>query len=229
MKAFLLAAGHGSRLRPLTDKIPKCLVPIRGVPILQIWLDTCCRFGINDVLINIHSHADQVTDFLRARSSGPAVTLVSEHTLLGSAGTLLTNRDWIGNDDCFWIFYADVLHRADLHAMLRFHQSCGAAATLGTYRVAKPERCGIVTADEQNVIRGFAEKPKIPTGDSAFSGIMIGTEKVLDAIPHTFPADIGYDVLPQLLGHMVAFPIDDYLLDIGTMENYRAAQETWPG
>jgi mannose-1-phosphate guanylyltransferase len=64
LKAFLLAAGHGTRLKPLTDQIPKCLLPIQGIPMLQIWLNVCARFGIHEVLINIHSHAEAVRQFL---------------------------------------------------------------------------------------------------------------------------------------------------------------------
>src|SRR5437868_15251515 len=89
LKAFLLAAGHGTRLRPLTDGIPKCLVPIRGVPMLQIWLELCHLYGIDRVLINLHAHADQVRAFLRHRHYGPPVEVVEEPELLGRAGTLL--------------------------------------------------------------------------------------------------------------------------------------------
>src|SRR5215472_16137594 len=105
MKAFLLAAGRGTRLRPFTDTVPKCLLPIRGTPLLEIWLRLCERFGIQEVLLNLHSHAPQVRNFLsNRRTKILAVKLVEEQILLGSAGTLRVNRDWIGNDECFWIF-----------------------------------------------------------------------------------------------------------------------------
>jgi len=88
LKAFLLAAGHGTRLRPITDAIPKCLVPIRGVPLLAIWLRLCQQFGIDDVLINVHAHAAAVQDFLRQNANGVQTRVVEEPELLGSAGTL---------------------------------------------------------------------------------------------------------------------------------------------
>jgi NDP-sugar pyrophosphorylase family protein len=84
-------------------------------------------------------------------------------------------------------------------------------------------------ADENGRIRRFVEKPKIPVGRLAFSGIMIAKRSLLDAIPAKVPADLGFDVLPRLVGKMFAYRISEYLLDIGTMENYRLAQETWPG
>jgi mannose-1-phosphate guanylyltransferase len=229
MKAFLLAAGHGTRLRPLTDKTPKCLLPIRGEPMLQIWLDLCRRFGIAEILINIHAHAGMVRDFVRTRVTGSKVRVIEEVELLGSAGTLLANREWVESDEYFWVFYADVLHQVDLSAMLALHRSRSVAATLGVYRVPDPHRCGIVELDDDGVIHGFVEKPANPRSNLAFAGLMIGTPALLNAIPSKKPADMGFDVLPRLTGNMLAYPIDDYLIDIGTTENYKKAQLTWPG
>jgi mannose-1-phosphate guanylyltransferase len=229
VKAFLLAAGPGSRLRPITDTVPKCLVPIRGTPMLSIWLQLCKRFGIEEVLINLHAHAAAVNEFLRRDTNGLRVRAVVEQQLLGSAGTLRANRDWVMSDEVFWVFYADVLNCADLEGMLRLHQKRKPAATLGVYEVPDPRRCGIVMADSDGVIQQFVEKPEHPAGNLAFSGLMIGTPEVLDVIPSAIPADIGFHVLPQLAGRMIAYSISDYLLDIGTMENYEKAQATWPG
>jgi mannose-1-phosphate guanylyltransferase len=229
MKAFLLAAGHGTRLRPLTDRIPKCLVPIRDVPLLHIWLELCRCYGINDVLINLHSHADLVRDFLSHQDSALRVQVFEEPALLGSAGTLLANRDWINSDELFWIFYADVLTAADLASMLAFHRRHLPVATLGVNAVADPSRCGVVTADALGVVRSFVEKPPNPAGNLVFSGILIGTPAMLDSIPDMPQADIGRDLLPRLAGRMYAYPISEFLVDIGTMENYRWAQEKWPG
>jgi mannose-1-phosphate guanylyltransferase len=229
LKAFLLAAGNGTRLRPLTDTVPKCLVPIGGVPMLQIWLQTCKSFGISEVLINLHAQAESVRHYLQQNANGIRIRIAEEPELLGSAGTLRANRDWVASEDCFWVFYADVLNCADLGNMLKLHQQRRPAATLGVYRVPDPTRCGIVSIDEDSVIRDFIEKPSSSNSNLAFSGLMIGTRELLEAIPDRTPSDIGFDVLPRLIGRMLAFPINDYLIDIGTMENYRMAQETWPG
>lgn len=229
MKAFLLAGGHGVRLRPITNALPKCLVPIQGVPLLSIWLQLCKSIGIDEVLINVHAHAEDVCNFLDRSSSGVAVRVVAEPQLLGSAGTLRANRKWVDSDDFFWIFYADVLNRADFAGMLQLHHQRMPAATLGLYEVPDPRRCGIVKMDEEGVIHEFVEKPEHPAGNLAFSGLMIGTPQLLDVIPETTPTDIGFDVLPKLTGRMLGFRIHDYLIDIGTMENYQHAQATWPG
>ena len=228
MKAFLLAAGHGTRLRPYTDSIPKCLLPVRDVPILEIWLALCRRHGISEVLVNTHAHADAVLDFVRQWRDGVQVRVVEERELRGSAGTLRENREWVQSEETFWIFYADVLTNLDLHAMLAAHRPWS-AATLGLYSVPDPERCGIATVDENGTVVSFIEKPATPAGNLAFAGIMLGTQQMLDAIPEKRGADIGFDVLPLLTGRTQAYQIRDFVLDIGTRENYELAQATWPG
>lgn len=197
---------------------------------LAIWLTMCKKLGIKDVLINLHAHANAVRTFLREGVEGDVGVKVAEETqLLGSAGTLRANRSWVEGEELFWVFYADVLHCADLTAMLHLHRQRKVAATLGVYEVPDPSRCGIITTNSKGIIENFVEKPKQPTGNLAFSGLMIATPALLDVIPEHIPSDIGFDVLPQLKNQMLAFRITDYLIDVGTMENYQMAQTTWPG
>ncbi|HEY7095627.1 MAG TPA: nucleotidyltransferase family protein [Terriglobales bacterium] len=229
MKAFLLAAGYGTRLRPLTDTTPKCLLPVRGVPILQIWLETCARFGIDEVLINVHAQAGAVRAFLSRYSPRTRVHVVEEEQLLGSAGTLLRNRDWVDGESSFWVFYADVLHNVDLSAMMQFHEARRTAATIGAYFVPDPSRCGILEVGDDDVVTDFVEKPRHSRSNLAFSGLLLGSQQLLDAIPRKQPVDIGFDVLPYLVGKMTAYRISSYVIDIGTLENYQTAQRTWPG
>jgi mannose-1-phosphate guanylyltransferase len=229
MKAFILAAGAGTRLKPITDHTPKCLVPIQGVPLLAIWLQICRDAGIHQVLINLHAHVDAVRRFLEASDHGVDVCIAEEKSLLGSGGTLRANREFVAKEEYFWVFYADVLHRADLRSMARLHRERRPVATLGVYEVPDPRRCGIVSVRTDGTIERFVEKPPNPAGNLAFSGLMIGTPELLNAIPEATPADIGFHVLPTLSGRMMAFRIREYLIDIGTLENYQSAQQTWPG
>jgi mannose-1-phosphate guanylyltransferase len=229
MKAFLLAAGVGSRLRPLTDTIPKCLVPIQGQPLLAIWFDLLKKYGITEVLVNAHAHRSAVGRFLRDRLPNHHVVLAEEPELLGSAGTLAANREWVGAEPSFWVLYADVLTNAHLENMLRFHESHPSVATLGVYRVPDPRRCGIAVVDQAGRIERFLEKPAEPPGNLAFAGLLIGTQALLEAIPPQRPADLGFDVFPRLAGQMFAYPIREFLLDVGTPENYQQAQSSWPG
>jgi mannose-1-phosphate guanylyltransferase len=229
MKAFLLAGGLGTRLRPLTDATPKCLLPIRGVPVLQIWFELCRRYGVDEILINVHSHGDAVRKFIETNKGELGVLLFEEPTLLGSAGTVLANQDWVRNEKSFWVFYADVLTTANLNRMRAFHDSHDQIATIGVYEVPDPSRCGIVQVDEKGVVRDFVEKPKAPIGNLAFSGLMLAKPSFLDVIPRTLPADLGFDTLPLAVGQMAAYRLQDFLIDVGTLETYEIAQRMWPG
>ena len=228
-KAFLLAAGSGSRLQPLTNDTPKCLLPIRGIPLLGIWLQLCRAAGIREVLINVHAHGQRVRAFVQKQNTGVCVTIAEEKELLGSAGTLKENRAFVADEEAFFVLYADVLTNLNLREMLVFHRRKNMAATLGIYQVPDPSRCGIVSTVDDDIIERFTEKPQHPESNWAFSGVIVASPQILDLVPSHRPADIGFDLLPQLAGKMAAYRITRYLLDIGTPENYAAAQSSWPG
>ncbi len=229
MKAFLLAGGYGRRLRPLTRATPKCLLPIRGKPLLDIWLDLCTRSGITEILINLHAHAGVIEEHLRQTRPPVPIRVIREDCLLGSGGTLLANREWVDSDSAFWVLYSDVLTNTNLKLMAEFHFCRNPVATLGLYHVPDPERCGVAVTDQDGVIVNFEEKPQKPRSHWAFSGLIVASPALFNFIPSSIPADIGFHVLPRLSGKMMAYPINDYLLDIGTPANYKQAQESWPG
>lgn len=228
MKAFIMAAGSGTRLRPLTDTVPKCLLPIQGVPLLQIWLENCRAAGISDVLVNVHSHAERIREFAGKQNGPVRVHVAEEKQLLGSAGTLAENRSFVAGEEAFFVLYGDVLTNVCLADMLAFHAKKKMLATLGVYRVPDPSQCGIVTADQDGIVRGFVEKSTQSASHWAFSGVMIAGPKIFDLVPAQRPADIGFHLLPLLTGRMTAYTITAYLFDIGTLNNYRAAQSSWP-
>ncbi len=196
---------------------------------LKIWFALCQQYGIDEVLINIHAHGYAVRKFIEENKDGLRVRLFEEEELLGSAGTILANRDWIEKENTFWVLYADVLTTANLNHMLAFHERRAQTATIGVYEVANPSRCGIVQVDDHGMVRDFVEKPKTPVGNLAFAGLMLATPGLLNVIPETSPVDLGFHVLPQLVGRVAAYPIQDFLTDIGTLETYWDAQQTWPG
>lgn len=229
MKAFLLAAGEGTRLWPLTERVPKCLVPIRGQPLLGLWLALLRRHGIDEVLINLHWKAEQVREFLARDSQGLRVCTVQEETLLGSAGTLRASWRWVAREECFWICYADVLTNMNLGEMLARHRERNAEFTMGLVRTEEPHRCGIAEVEASGRIISFQEKPAQPRTNLAFAGVFLSTPALESYLPLTFPSDLGRDVFPRLAGRIDAFEISNYLLDIGTLANYQRAQQTWPG
>jgi mannose-1-phosphate guanylyltransferase len=228
-KAFLLAAGNGTRLRPLTDVMPKCLLPIRGVPLLQLWLDNCEAAGIREVLINVHSHPEKFRDFVSNSNSGVKVHIAEEKNLMGSAGTIAEHQSFVAGEDAFFVLYGDVLTNMSLLEMLAFHQSRKELASLAIHQVPDARQCGVVSLDSNAVIKAFKEKPDHPESNWVFSGVMIARPQVLELVPMKRPVDIGFHLLPMLAGKMAAFKISGYLMDIGTLQNYEAAQSSWPG
>ncbi|MBR4574823.1 MAG: nucleotidyltransferase family protein [Lachnospiraceae bacterium] len=229
MKAYLLAAGLGTRLRPITDTIPKCLVPICHRPLLAWWVDLFDSCGITEVLINTHYLTDPVREFIGQNNRTSRVKLVEvyEQELKGSAGTIRDNRDFVRDSGDFLIAYADNLTNADLAGMTAFHKMCGAPLTMGLFHTNDPKGCGIAALDSQNHITEFVEKPENPKSDLANAGIYVANETLFSYIPKEGMCDLGKDVLPHLVGKMSGFEIKDYLIDIGTMQNYEKAQTDW--
>ena len=227
-KAFLLAAGLGTRLRPLTDTIPKCLAPIHGTPLLGIWLSICQQLGIKDVLINTHHFVQEVRNWAQQQKSPVRIHLFHEANLLGSAGTVAANREFIGGDDDFFIFYADNLVDADLEAFKSFHLRHTGVLSIALFHAPQPENCGIVSLDESGRITSFEEKPLHPQSDLANAGIYLARRRLFDLLPRKPVMDFGKDVIPGLAGHAWGYALDGYLLDIGTPENYQRALTEWP-
>lgn len=239
MKAFVLAAGKGTRLKPYTNDHPKCLIPIHGKPLLGIWIDLLERHGVDEVLINTHHHADQVEAFLRDYQTNTRMILstVYEPKLLGSAGTLWRNRKFVAGGNVFVIAYADNLTNLNLTKMVDFHayiSSMGGALTMGLIHAPDPRACGIATLDPGGRIVDFVEKPAYPHSDLANCGVYIANKSLFDyCSPEQHnagrPLDLGCHVLPRLTGKMYGYPVEDYLRDIGTPQAYRLALAEWPG
>lgn len=227
MKAFLLAAGLGTRLRPVTDTVPKCLVPIDGTPLLDIWLDLLARAGVTEVLVNLHHLPEQVVDHLARRAQPTRVRTVFEPTLLGSAGTLLHNRDFVAGEPVFLAVNADGLTDFDLTTLVDAHRTSGAVATLGLFRAPDPKSCGIVELRD-GVVAAFEEKPARPKGDLANAGLYAFSPEALDRVRGPLPRDIGLHLLPELVGSARGIVLGDaYFRDIGTPEALAVADREW--
>lgn len=227
MKAFLLAAGVGSRLRPITDTVPKCMLAIDGRPLLDIWLDAFDRAGINEVLVNIHHLPDVVRRHLDTRVGTPTVRTFFEPELLGSASTLAANRVWIAEEDMFLACYADNLTDFDLSRLIQTHREHAAIATLTVFHSERPSAGGVVELDMAGTVIGFAEKPSNPVSDLVNAGMYAFHPGVLDEISGSPPRDIGYDLLPQLVGRARALLVEGYFRDVGTVDAYQRAQQEW--
>ena len=228
MKAFLLAAGVGSRLRPITNTLPKCMVVIDDRSLLDVWLDAFDRAGVDEVLVNLHHLPDVVRDHLAARPGPPAVRTVFEPELLGSAGTLAANRRWVDGDEMFLACNADNLTDFDVRSLIDEHRGHDVIATLTVFHSETPSAGGVVELDRDGTVTGFAEKPAEPVSDLVNAGMYAFHPSVLDEITGSAPNDIGHHLLPRLVGRARAMPVEGYFRDIGTVEAYRRAREEWP-
>lgn len=228
MKAFLLAGGHGERLRPFTDRMPKCLVPINGVPLLRLWLDLCAQSGIDSVLLNVNRHGAAVEEFLQREDLRIDVRVVHEQTPVGNAGTVLAHRDFVRQEENFFVLYSDNLTDANLLALVRFHQTHDGVVTMGLFRTPSPTGGGIVELDENGRVRSFIEKPERPVGNLANAGIYVCRPSVFEAIPTGLAVtDFSRNVFPALDGRIFAQLVDGYLQDIGTPEGLKKGCDDW--
>jgi mannose-1-phosphate guanylyltransferase len=223
-KAFLLAAGEGRRLRPLTEKAPKCLLPIKGRPLIEYWMDLFEKYGITEVLINTHHLASAVDLYLKLhKRKNIDVTTYYESKLLGSGGTIKANKKFVVEVESFFICYADNLTEVDLKTMEAEHFSNRKAVTIGVFRTNTPQDCGVFELSKNNEVIGFEEKPAQPKSDLAAAGIYIARKEIFDFFPKRKIFDLGKDIFPKMIDQIAIYEIKEYHIDIGTIEKYNRA------
>jgi mannose-1-phosphate guanylyltransferase len=226
-KAIVLAGGLGTRLRPLTDHTPKCLVPVAGRPLLDYWFDAFAAAGIHDVLINTHYLREKVRAYIDQRNASGAFRIAEsfEPELLGSAGTIHANRDFIKDADTALVVYADNLSNVDLSSMLKFHHLHGDPLTMLLFHAPNPEKCGIAQLDSNSRVVEFVEKPMAPKGNLANAGIYALTSRAYHQMADMNGFDLGFDVLPSFVGRMRGWVWNGYHRDIGTPEALQEAEQ----
>lgn len=224
-KALLLAGGLGTRLRPLTDTVPKCLVEIAGRPLLDYWFEALHTAGVHQILINTHHLPEPVDQFLAEKNrSGFCAVASFEPTLLGSAGTIAANLRWADDADDVVIIYADNLSDMSIAALLQAHREHGQAMTMLLFRAPDPRACGIAVLDAHGLIADFQEKPVEPKSDLANAGVYAVTAAAWREIAAMKAFDIGFDVLPKFVGRMQGHLHAGYHRDIGTLAALDAAR-----
>jgi mannose-1-phosphate guanylyltransferase len=226
---MLLAAGLGTRLRPLTDTIPKCLVPIKGKPLLQIWLERLTEAGIGPFLINTHYLAEQVVAFIELSPFLDQVILVHEPQLLGTAGTLIQNLDFFQGEDGLLI-HADNYCLADLREFIQAHKERPSQClmTMMTFRTDDPSSCGIVELDDRGVVIGFHEKVAEPPGHLANSAIYILSKEMVELIKSGLTASLDFskEVIPRLVKRIYTYETNEPFADIGSIASYENLKQT---
>lgn len=244
MKAMILAAGLGTRLRPLTDSRPKALVEINGRTLIEITLTRLRSFGVNEVIINVHHFADMVVDYLKSHNNfGMRMEISREDDLLLDTGGGLKKASWFFLEDSrhslaepFLLHNVDVISTIDLHRMLQFHNERGALATLA---VQSRESSRLLLFNDKNQLVGRAASGSshlpLATGRSslAFSGIHIISPRLLSMLTEegVFSIIDAYVRLAAQGEKIVAFRADEYYWrDLGRpIDLSQAAQDMKKG
>jgi mannose-1-phosphate guanylyltransferase len=227
LKALLLAAGKGTRLRPITSHIPKCLVPIHGKLLLEYWLENLSQVGVDTFLINTSYLHIQVEEFVQKSFYKEKITLVYEPKLFNTGGTLFANRDFFCNEP-FLLVHADNLSFCDFEAFINSHinRPKNTEITMMLFRTDTPQSCGIVELDENGVVQQFYEKVQNPPSNLANGAVYICEPSIFQFLESLQKENIDFslDVLPAYLGKINTFINDTYHRDIGTVESFAMAQ-----
>jgi mannose-1-phosphate guanylyltransferase len=231
MKAVLLAAGIGSRLRPLTDTIPKCLVPIHGKPLLDYWLEmTLGSQCISDIYINLHYLKHKVENHIAEHwQHEKRIGLHIEEQLKGTAGTLNTLKKELAGS-CLLVVHADNLSRFNLNDFIHAHQSKpdNCLMTMMLFKTDSPSTCGIVERDDMGRVIAMHEKVPNPPGNLANGAVYIFEPDILNYIATHNLTDISEQVIPAFLGKINSWTNTHYHRDIGNPQSYALAQNEYP-
>jgi mannose-1-phosphate guanylyltransferase len=225
MRVMIMAAGIGTRLRPLTDLMPKPMAPIANRPALYHILRLLHAHGFREVVINLHHLPDVIRGYF---GDGTALGMRLEYSfepeLLGTAGGVKRNGGYLGGDT-FLIMSGDALTDVDLTGLVAAHRCYGSIATMAVKEVADPSLYGVVVSDDEDRVVGFQEKPTREEARSRLCncGMYVFEPEILDHIPAGQFDDFGKRVFPDLLRQGVPFhahTIGAYWSDVGNLNEY---------
>jgi mannose-1-phosphate guanylyltransferase len=226
MQALILAGGEGTRLRPLTNTVPKSVLPLAGRPHIAYVIDWLVRHGVNDVVVSCGHLAGGIRRAIAELEPGVEIRYAEEPDARGTAGAIRFAEDMLG--ERFLVLNGDVLCDLDLTVLIEQHERTGARATIALYPVADPAGYGLVHRREDGEITEFVEKPtpdQIHT-DEINAGAYLLERSVLERIPPDRAVSIEREVFPQLIGDgLFGIRLEGYWIDIGTPERYLEA--TW--
>tara|TARA_Y100001968_G_scaffold146236_1_gene133709 strand:- start:1459 stop:2178 length:720 start_codon:yes stop_codon:yes gene_type:complete len=228
IKALLLAAGLGTRLRPMTLTTPKCLIKINNKPILEHWLDKLEDVQVGSVLINTHYLNQQVEDFLiKQCKRSIKIKQFNEIKLLGTAGTLLANKQFF-NESTGLLIHADNYTNINLDGLIKAHRNkpSNCLLTMLTFDSKNPKNCGIVEVDSNGIMKEFHEKVGKPPGEKANGAIYVFDSDFLKFLNNCMPnaKDFSTEVIPSLKGLIYTWHTNKPFIDIGSPETLAEAE-----
>jgi mannose-1-phosphate guanylyltransferase len=223
MQALILVGGEGTRLRPLTETVPKPALPLAGKPFLSYMIDWLARHGVDDVVLACGFGAGRLREALAA-AGGPRLSFVEEPEPRGTAGAMKYASDQL--EERFLALNGDVLTDLDLDALIGFHERSGARATLGLYPLSDATGYGLVRREGDGAVLEFLEKPEGGVAGDINAGAYVLERDVLDMIPDDREVSIEREVFPRMIGDgLYGLPLAGYWMDIGTPDRY--LQATW--
>lgn len=232
MKAVILAAGKGTRLRPLTLETPKPLLPLGGQPILDTLVRQLAHYGFTDITVTSHYLGEKIGAYLPtlAEKLGGAVTLHHEHQtqLMGTSGGLSAIPN-ITDEGPFLVMNGDLISTLDYGALMRYHMEHQPALTIGRYPAKQQIKLGILETDDAGNVTAYREKPELTFPVSM--GVYVYAPETLRHVPASDWLDLP-DLVQTLIdaGETVAtYPFDGYWLDVGTHDDFKVAEDVLRG
>jgi NDP-sugar pyrophosphorylase family protein len=229
-KAVLLVGGKGTRLRPLTYKLPKALLDIQGKTVVEHIFDLFKKYGIRDIILCVGYMREKIKERLGDGSKfGVNITYVEESKPLGTAGPLKLARKHLNSS--FIVSNGDELKDINIPRMFRLHKRKNALGTVALTTVPDPSEYGVAKLDGSRILE-FIEKPKKDEAPSNLinAGFYILEPAVIDLIPEGYSM-LETDIFPQLAkkGRLRGFPFQGQWFDMGNLERYERAKKKWRG
>ena len=229
IKALLLAAGLGSRLKPLTLNIPKCLVEINHKPVIEFWFEKFEKIKIQEVIINTHYLHQKVEKYLETQYFRKfLLKTIFEKRLLGTAATLIKNRRFFYGS-LGLLIHADNFTNIDLEVLINAHKNKpkNCILTMLTFSAKEPQKCGIVKLDNKGIMSAFYEKAINPPGNIANGAVYLFEDEFLEWLTLNNPdaKDFSTEIIPKLIGKIFTYHTDSIYIDIGTPESLEEARK----
>ena len=222
-KAMVLAAGFGTRLRPLTYETPKALLPLQESRLIDYPLELLEQGGITRVVINLHHLGDQIRDYIGngSRYGLKVAFSIEEPNILGTGGGIRNVQEFM-EDDPFVVINGDTLIKANLKELINRHNESGAAATMALMKIREGDGYQPVAIDGGGFVTGFGK------GENFYVGLQIVTKEFLDTLPpagkESCLVEDGYKPFIKGGGKVAAYIYEGYFNDVGTPERYEKAQ-----
>jgi mannose-1-phosphate guanylyltransferase len=226
MKAVVLVGGEGTRLRPLTETLPKPLVPLMDRASLDHVLDHLARHGVHEVVLSSSYLEEPFKDFIEGRHGDPAITWITEPEPLGTGGAIVNALEALGSGEAFFAQNGDILTDLDLTAMWAAHRGREAVATIALTRVGDARPYGLVPTGRDGRVLEFREKPVERVAGEINAGTYLIDPPALEGWPVGRQASIEREIFPALIAAgrpVYGYVSDAYWIDLGTPEQYLQA------